>query len=377
MSALGPATAEEREALVRLRRDFHRHPELGFQERRTASIVAGRVRELGYEVRERIAETGVLATRGAGRTLLVRSDMDALPILEQNDVEYKSREDGVMHACGHDGHMAIALTAASRFALARLPGRIRFAFQPAEEIGQGADRMIEEGALEGVDAAVGLHLWNWIPRGKVAVTVGPVMAASDEFVIDVIGRGGHAGKPHLTDDPVVKAAGVVLELQSIASRFVDPLQPVVVSVTKMEGGTAFNVIPDRVRLAGTIRTFDESVREGVHRRIREIVGEKGRVDIKRTTMALVNDARVAGLVREAAAAVVGEANVIHDARTTTSEDFASFAAKVPSCFFHVGSAGEDAAPHHHPRFDIDESAMALGLEILCGAAQRFLERGIR
>jgi amidohydrolase len=151
----------------------------------------------------------------------------------------------------------------------------------------------------------------------------------------------------------------------------------VVSVTKMEGGTAFNVIPDRVRLAGTIRTFDESVREGVHRRIREIVGEKGRVDIKRTTMALVNDARVVGLVREAAVAVVGEANVIDDARTTTSEDFASFAAKVPSCFFHVGSAGEDAAPHHHPRFDIDESAMAVGLEILCGAAQRFLERGIR
>jgi amidohydrolase len=376
VSTVGPATEAERAELVRLRRDFHRHPELGFRERRTSRIVAQRVRELGYDVREGIAETGVTATRGSGRTLLIRTDMDALPILEQNDVEYRSREDGVMHACGHDGHMAIALTAASRFASAALPGRIRFAFQPAEEIGQGADRMIADGALDGVDGAIGLHLWNWIPRGQVAVTVGPVMAASDEFVIEVLGRGGHAGKPHLTDDPVVKAAGIVLELQTIASRLVDPLRPAVVSVTTIDGGSAFNVIPDSVRLTGTIRTFDEEVRAEVHRRVREIVGGRGRVDIRRTTGALVNDARVAALVREAAVAVVGEANLIENARTTTSEDFASFAAKVPACFFHVGAAGADAAPHHHPRFDIDEQAMAIGLEILCGAAQRFLDRGI-
>jgi amidohydrolase len=376
VSTVGPATEAERAELVRLRRDFHRHPELGFRERRTSRIVAQRVRELGYDVREGVAETGVTATRGSGRTLLIRTDMDALPIREQNDVEYRSREDGVMHACGHDGHMAIALTAASRFARAAHPGRIRFAFQPAEEIGQGADRMIADGALDGVDGAIGLHLWNWIPRGKVAVTVGPVMAASDEFVIEVLGRGGHAGKPHLTDDPVVKAAGIVLELQTIASRLVDPLRPAVVSVTTIDGGSAFNVIPDSVRLTGTIRTFDEEVRAEVHRRVREIVGGRGRVDIRRTTSALVNDARVAALVREAAVAVVGEANLIENARTTTSEDFASFAAKVPACFFHVGSAGADAAPHHHPRFDIDEEAMVIGLEILCGAAQRFLERGI-
>jgi amidohydrolase len=376
MSVVGPATPAEREDLVRLRRDFHRHPELGFQERRTSAIVAQRLRELGYDVQGGVAETGVLATRGSGRTLLVRADMDALPIREQNDVDYRSREDGVMHACGHDGHTAIALTAAARFAGVEFPGRLRFAFQPAEEIGQGADRMIAQGALDGVDAAIGLHLWNWIPRGKVAVTAGPVMAASDEFAIEVTGRGGHAGKPHLTDDPVVKAAALVLELQTIASRFVDPLEPVVLSVTTIAGGTAFNVIPDRVQLAGTIRTFNEQVRNHVHRRLREVVGDRGRVEIRRTTQALINDPRMAALVRAVAVDVVGKANVIDNARTTTSEDFASFAAKVPSCFFHVGSAGADAAPHHHPRFDIDEGAMAVGLEILCGAAQRFLERGL-
>jgi amidohydrolase len=371
-----PIPASERSELVRLRRDFHRHPELAFTERRTAEIVAARVRELGYDVRDGVAETGVLATRGTGRTLLVRADMDGLPVHEENAVEYRSEHDGLMHACGHDGHTAIAMMAAGRLASAAPAGRLRFAFQPAEEEGAGAERMIEEGALEGVDAALGLHLWSWLPVGKVAVTPGPVMAAVDEFTIDVDGSGGHAAKPHETDDPIVKAAALVQELQTIVSRWADPFRTVVVSVTAIEGGRAFNVIPSRVTMRGTVRTFDEDVRDGVHRRIRELVDGRGTVRIDRKTRPLVNDARMCELVRRAAASVVGEENVIDDLRTMTGEDFASFAARVPACFFHVGAAPSEPFPHHHPRFDIDEEALPIGLEILCRAAGAYLERGI-
>lgn len=369
--------SSESDELVRLRRDFHRHPELGFRETRTAGIVAARMEELGYDVRREVAETGVLAARGPeGRTVLLRADMDALPIQEENEIAYRSLHDGVMHACGHDGHTAIAMTAAARLAVADLPGRVRFAFQPAEEGGQGADRMIEEGALDGVDASLGLHLWNWLPVGKVAVGTGPVMAAVDEFRIVVRGRGGHAAQPQDAEDPVVKAAALVQELQTVVSRSVGPREAAVLSVTEIHGGSAFNVIPERVELCGTVRTFRESVRDLVHVRMEEIVQGRGSLRIDRRTKPLVNDARMAALAREAAASVVGEDNVLTDFRSMTGEDFASFAAEVPSCFLHVGSAGPGASPHHSPTFDIDEASLGIGLEILCRAARRYLERGV-
>ena len=371
------ATDAEVRDLVRLRRDFHRHPELGYQETRTAAIVAERLRELGYAVREGVAVTGVLGDRdGRGRTLLVRADMDALPILERNDVEYRSENHGVMHACGHDGHTAIGMVAAARFARGDVAGRLRFAFQPAEEGGQGADRMIEEGALEGVDAALGLHVWNSMPVGVVGVTPGPAMAAVDDFTIEIRGSGGHAAMPHQTDDPIVRAAAVVTNLQTIVSRRVSPFDTAVVSVTQISGGTAFNVIPDLVRLHGTLRTFLPHVREEVHRRIREVVGEHGTVEIRSVTRTLVNDEAMSELVREAAVSVVGEENVLLEERTMGGEDFAAFLERVPGCFFFVGSRSDGGgAPHHHPEFDIDERSLPLGLEIMTRAIRLYFDRG--
>jgi amidohydrolase len=333
------------------------------------------MRSLGYDVREAVGRTGVLAARGTGRTLLLRADMDALPIHEENDAEYRSLNDGVMHACGHDGHTAIAMMAATRLASAELPGRVRFAFQPAEENGRGADGMIADGALDGVEAAIGLHLWSRMPVGVVAVTPGPFMAAVDEFTVRVPGRGGHAAKPHEADDPVVKAASIVTDLQTVISRRVDPMDSAVVSVTAIHGGTAFNVIPEEVTLQGTVRSFDEDVRDHIHAAIREIIGGRGDVEILKVTRPLVNDPTVCAVVREAAVSVVGEANVRDDVRMMAGEDFASFAAAVPSCFFHVGAGGPDAPPHHHPRFDVDEAALPISLEILCRAARLWLRQG--
>jgi len=242
------ATSGEKKELVRLRRDFHRHPELGYHEVRTAGIVASRLKELGYDVVDGVAETGVLATRGeGGPSLFVRADMDALPIQEANDFDHRSRHDGVMHACGHDGHTAIGLMVASRFARASFPGRIRFGFQPAEEGGCGADRMIEEGALNGFDAALGLHLWNYLPVGKVLVTPGPAMAAVDDFTIEVRGRGGHAARPQESDDPIVAAADIIRDFQTIVSRGIDLFDCVV--LTKIaRTGTLFVKEAHRFRI---------------------------------------------------------------------------------------------------------------------------------
>lgn len=372
-----PVTADERAELVRLRRDFHRHPELGFQEVRTSGIVAARLKELGYEVRERLGGTGVTGQRGSGgRTLFVRADMDALPIHEENEVEYKSGNDGVMHACGHDSHTAIALTAAARFAKATFPGTLRFGFQPAEEVGQGAERMIADGALRGVDAALGLHVWNSMPVGKVGVTEGATMAAVDDFDIIVHGRGGHAAEPNETEDPIVAAAGIITDLQTIVSRRVNPFQTAVVSVTWIEGGSAYNVIPEQATLRGTVRTFDEEVRKAIHQRMHEIVGARGKVTIAKMTRVLVNDPRMCKIVREATVSVVGAENLITDERTMGGEDFGAMLAAVPGCFFFVGSQSPKGGfPHHHPRFDVDERALAIGLEIMTRAVRAYLERG--
>src|SRR2546428_2699803 len=248
----------DRATLVATRRDLHAHPELGFEERRTSALVAERLRALGYDVRTGVGKTGVAALKGGtGRCVMLRADMDALRVEEVNDVTYRSQHAGKMPACGHDGHVAMGLEVARRLAGLDLPGAVKFAFQPAEEISFGADAMIRDGVLDqpSVDAAFGIHLWNDLPTGKIGVMPGPVMASVDEFEIAILGKGGHAAAPHQTTDPVLVAAHLVTGLQSLVSRRRNPFEEGVVSVTQVTAGHAFNVIPGRADLRGTGRTF--------------------------------------------------------------------------------------------------------------------------
>ncbi len=375
-----------------LRRDFHRHPELGFQEKRTAQKVAETLQTLGLEVHTGIAETGVVAVMETGRPgprLLLRADMDALPIQEANEVPYASQREGVMHACGHDGHMAILLTVARMFAQHRdaLSGTVIFLFQPAEEGLGGAERMIEEGVLERfpADMALALHLWNGKPVGWVGLAEGPVMAAADEVILRLKGRGGHGAMPHLARDPVTLAGHLIVALQSLVAREVNPLDPAVLSIGQMQGGTAFNIIPEEVLLRGTMRTFEEKTRVYLKRRVQEVVEGLARtfqcraeVTWVESTPAVVNHPEVTHRVREAIRQIWPEATILPE-RTMGSEDMALFLQRVPGCYFFVGSANPEKgldAPHHHPRFDFDEQVLVYGAALMAGAAQRLLENPI-
>jgi len=384
MARLSPDVSALAPDLVALRRDLHQNPELAWAERRTASRVAAFLEGAGLEVRAGVAGTGVVATaRGAGsRTVLLRVDMDGLPIQEQNDVPYTSRVPGVMHACGHDGHTAIGAAAARVLGRRRLPGVVRILFQPAEEGEGGAQRMIADGALEGVDVVLGIHLWNELPVGTVGVKAGPLMAAVDRLRIVIHGRGGHGGNPHRAADPVVAAAHVVVALQTVVAREVSPLQSAVVTLGAIHGGQAFNVIPDEVTLTGTVRTFDADVRRGVPERIRRIAEGvasalqcRAEVEVRPGNPAVVNDAGVAALARRAAARVVGEQGVVEPEPTMGGEDMAVYFERVPGCFAFVGSANRERGldqPHHSPRFDFDEEALAIGCEFLVQAAEEAL-----
>ena len=381
-------TESEHAELIATRRDIHQHPELRYEENRTAGLVVERLNAQGYAPTPGVGQTGVVALlegQAPGPCVLLRADMDALPLQEQNEVPYRSVHEGVMHACGHDGHTAIALTTAR--ILKRLPpparGSIKLMFQPAEEGGNGAVAMIEDGVLETpkVDAAFGLHLWNYLEVGKVAVTDGPFMASVDEFTIEVRGRGGHGAIPDEARDPVLAAAQIVTALQQIASRNVSPLQSVVVTVGRIRGGDAFNIIPDTVELAGTLRSFDEDVWKDLPLHFERVVqgtaaAHDCAVDIKleRLMRPTINDPAMAAIVRAVACEVVGPENVV-SLQTMGGEDFAEVLAKVPGCYFFVGSRNEERGlvhPHHSPHFDIDEGALPIGARLLAGVAQRYL-----
>ena len=376
--------------LIDTRRDLHSHPETAFEEVRTSGIVAARLKALGLDVKTGVGKTGVIATVKGGRpgkTVLLRADMDALPIHEENAVPYRSQNDGKMHACGHDCHTSILLGIAKVLVResASFPGQIKLCFQPAEEWGGGAIAMIADGALEGPapDAAFGLHVWNDLDLGKVGVTSGPFMAAVDEFAITVKGKGAHAAMPHLGVDPVLCSAHIVTALQAIASRETSPLLEMVVSVTQMRAGTAFNIIPETATLAGTVRVFDPDVWREVPARFERIVrgvaeafGCTAEVRYTRHNGPTINDPAMAELARAAAAEVVGAENVVTDIRTMGGEDFSAFLQKVPGCFIAIGSRNESKGyhhSHHHPRFDIDEHSLEIGAEVLIRTARRYLE----
>ena len=355
-----------------LRRDFHAHPEIGFHEVRTAGIVAQELNNFGLEFKSGIAGTGVVALlEGArpGPVILVRADMDALPILEETGAAYASQNPGVMHACGHDGHTAVLLTVAKMLLAHReeLAGTVKFMFQPAEEGMGGAEKMIESGVLENpkVERVLGLHVWNEQPVGWFGISNGPMMAGAEKFKIMVQGKGGHGASPHLSIDPILASAQIISALQGIVARNVEPLQTAVVSVTTIHGGEAFNVIPPAVEMTGTIRTFEPHVRLRVLQRFDEIVhgvagamGCKAIIDMQRLTPATVNQAETALRVQTCARQLFPDAK-IESANYITmgSEDFSFLLEKVPGCFFFVGSANPEKgldAGHHHPKFDFDE-----------------------
>jgi amidohydrolase len=389
--------------LIADRRDVHAHPELGYNEQRTANLIAERLAGHGYEVKRGVGGTGVVgllegtkAAVGAGsaagawekRTLLYRADMDALPVQEENAVDYRSQNDGIMHACGHDAHVAIALAVAKRMAAERdqFRGHLKFAFQPAEEGGNGAVAMIADDVLAApaVTAAVGLHVWNNFSAGTAGVYAGPMMAAVDEFALVIQGRGGHGAMPQQTVDAVVVAAQVVTALQTIVSRNISPLDAAVVTVGKIAGGTAFNVIAGSVEMRGTVRTFSAETHaripemfERVVRGVSDSMGASYTLEYKRQTPPLVNNAEVCDLVAECAADVLGSAGVIRDdsVRTMGGEDMSYFLERVPGCYFFLGTRNEARGlmhPHHSPRFDIDESALAAGVEIMTRIVKRYL-----
>jgi amidohydrolase len=377
--------------VVALRRDFHAHPELGFEEVRTASIIEERLRALGLEVRTGVATTGIVAIlRGArpGPTVLVRADMDALPVDEKNNWQWKSKIAGKMHACGHDAHMATALTVARLLANERenLAGTVKFMFQPAEEGLGGAGKMIEEGLLDDPkpDFALALHVWSEIEVGKVAVSSGPVMACADGFKARIVGKGGHGAMPQQTIDPVVIAAQVVLALQTTISRNISPLQPGVVTVGKVWAGSAFNVIPNDVEIEGTVRAFDETVRATLERRCREIVeelppvfGARGEFEYLPGYPATINDERVTEIVRDAIETVIGTENVVEFEPTMGAEDFSLVLQQIPGCYFFVGGRNQmiDAVyPHHHELFNIDERALEIGARAMCEAVRACLKQ---
>ena len=375
------------------RRDFHEHPELAHQEVRTAGVVADRLRAIGLDdIRTGIASTGVTGLiRGTagpgGKTVLLRADMDALPIHELNEVEYRSRTDGVMHACGHDAHTAMLL-AVTRLLMERrgeFAGTVKVLFQPAEEVPPGgAKPMIEAGVLEDphVDAAFGMHIAQSDPVGTLSVRPGPYMAAADRFRVVIHGKGGHGAHPHDTIDPVLIGAQIVTALQSLVAREVDPIESGVVTVAAFLAGEAFNVIPETAELRGTVRTFTPANRDLLQERVGALVTgiaaamrAEATVEYARGYPATVNDPELTELVRRACEATVGPDKVLTGAPMMGAEDFSYFLEAVPGSFFFVGSKNPERGlvwGHHHPRFDLDEAALAVGIEAMVRVALDYL-----
>jgi amidohydrolase len=377
--------------LVADRRHFHRHPELGLQERQTAAYVAERLSRLGIEHQTGVAQTGVVGLiRGAhpGRCVLLRADMDALPLTSETGTEYASQTPGVHHACGHDGHTAMLLAAAEILNQRRhqLHGAVKLVFQPAEEGPGGAKPMIEAGVMEHprVDACFGLHLFNNNPLGTLAVQGGALQASADTFEITVQSGGGHAAMPHQTVDVVAVGAAIVGELQRIVSREIDPRDPAVITVGAFHAGSAPNIIPQRAELRGTIRTLDPEVQEFVHRRLRDVAegvaaAARATADVRVTRLypATINDEEMASFARSVVEQMA-DVQIVTQRPIMGAEDMSFFLNAAPGCFMFVGSANPERGlhhPHHSPRFDFDEAALAIGVEVHCRLALAYLAAG--
>ncbi len=371
--------------LIAWRRGFHAHPELGFQETRTAAAVADLLEKLGCRVRRGVGKTGVVADLGSGSPMIaIRADMDALPIQEANDVPYISQNPGVMHACGHDAHTAMLLGAATLLAEEEFPGAVRFLFQPSEEAGDdegisGAPRMIQDGAMESVDMVIALHVEPATPVGDIRNESGPASGGVDSWFGRVIGKGGHGAHPHEAIDPIFISAHVIFALNGIVSRRLHPFSPAVVSVGAIHAGQAENVIPAAVDFAGTLRYTERKVQEQIHAEIERAfslaraLGGDYELRFEIGAPPMQNHPAAVELIRRAAADLLGEGHILPFIKELGAEDFGCFSEVVPGAMFALGTRVEgDRRYGHNPRFDIDERALPIGAAVLAEAALRFL-----
>lgn len=369
-----------------LRRHFHRHPEESLREFETAAFVERELRRLGLAPR-RLGETAVVADivgDADGPVVALRADMDALVLQEESEKDYASCRPGLMHGCGHDAHTAMLLGAAGILARRRsFAGTVRLLFQPGEEISAGARLLIDGGALEGVEALFGLHVWIDLPSGTFSVEAGPRMASCDRLAIDIRGRGGHAGKPHQTVDAVVAASAVVMNLQTIVSRETDPLKSLVLSLGTLRCGSLWNIIAGEGRIEGTVRAFDEELQKGARARVERVAqstasafGAEAMVTYDELCPVTANDAELAEAAPSVVAALFGADRIVSMAPVAVSEDFAFYGGHVPAhfAFLGVGSDGAALWPHHHPRFDIDERVLPCGVAYYAASALAFLAR---
>jgi amidohydrolase len=371
--------------IIAWRRDFHRHPEIAYEEHRTSGVLKQFMEDLDIPVRV-MAKTGLrglLKGRPGGQTVALRADMDALPLKEEGDKEYISENPKAAHACGHDGHMAILMGVIRLLSRRKndLKGNVVFLFQPSEErIPGGAKKMIEEGALEDVDAVFGLHLWQQLPTGVVGLVKGAMMAQPDKFTIRVIGKGGHGSMPHQTVDPILVASQLVMNIQSIVSRNVDPLKRVVVSFGTVNGGTIYNIIPGEVTLTGTVRSFEPEVQSLAEKRLKELsemtcqaFGATAEFQYERGYPAVVNDEAMVDFVADVTGKVLGIERVKFIDPVMGGEDFAYFLQKIPGAFLFFGMGDGMGYPHHHPAFDIDENALPQATLLMTYLALKYLE----
>ncbi|WP_456433970.1 M20 metallopeptidase family protein [Thermosulfuriphilus sp.] len=367
--------------MVEIRRAIHAWPELAYEEKRTAELISAKLQELGIAHQKGIAKTGVLAEidGGPGPTVALRADMDALPLKEETGLDFASKVPGLMHACGHDGHVAMLLGAAALLRKRPFPGRIRLIFQPAEEKGAGAREMVRQGALKGVAAIFGGHIDRHFKVGEIAVNEGLICAYTDTFSIAVLGRGGHAAWPHEAIDAIVVGSLLVMSIQTIVSREVNPAYPCVVTVGRFSGGSAHNVIAEEALLEGTIRSTHKDIRRRIHeglRRITKAVGDlhraRVRIEIKEGYPPVINSPAETAWAREAAQKVVGPQGVVRQPHPSLGgEDFAFYLRKVPGCFVRFGAAktGLEGIPAHSPRFDFDEGVLPVGASFLATVAE--------
>ena len=383
-----PEIVKLKDKIISIRRDIHQYPELAFEEHRTSNLVAENLEKFGFDVYRGIGKTGVVGILNGekdGKIIAFRADMDALPIQETSDIPYKSKNEGIMHACGHDGHTAMLLGAAEALSnkTTELNGRIKFIFQPAEEGKGGARHMIKDGALDGVDEVYGLHLWNYQKYGTIGVKSGPIMAAADIFSITIHGSGGHGATPQGTKDAIVIASNLIQTFQTIVSRNTNPIESTVITVGQINGGYNFNIIADTVKLRGTTRAYTEKNRQLIKNRMKEIIlgtektfGVKIDFNYEDGYPPTINNSLSSQKLLDAAKSIVGD-GAGQPYLSMGAEDFSYFLEEVPGCFFFVGSAPENheplSIPHHCSHFDIDERALLIGSSIFVELAENILK----